>query len=80
MIRKHLNSLGLPPKDQKWVRLAIGCDGRVLVSNDIDFFDPAKKSASAAAKAAVKRSGKGPCSKALQKVYGLQVKLLEDFL
>lgn len=79
-IRKHLLSLGMPPKDHKWVRLAIGSEGRIIVTDDIDFFDPTRKNAPNASKAKIKNKGTGPCSKVLKKQYGVSVKLLQAFV
>lgn len=77
-IRKELLSIGLPQDDHKWVRLSIGCEGRVIVTDDIDFFDPTKKNASAATKEKIKSSGSGPCSKKLSKKFGIKIKRLCD--
>lgn len=79
-VRKHLLSLGLPNKDHKWVRLAIGSEGRIIVTNDVDFFDPTKKNASSASKQEVKAKGSGPCSKALLKEYGVTVRCVDAFI
>ncbi|GAA4772476.1 hypothetical protein [Novosphingobium ginsenosidimutans] len=77
-IRKHLNSLGIPTSDHKWIRLAIGSKGFVIVTNDIDFFDPSKKNATAKVKDKIKASG-GPCSKMLSKCYGITVRWTASF-
>jgi len=70
--RKHLLALGIPTKDHKWVRLAVGSTGKWIVTDDVDFFDPSKKKADKKTKDKVKCRG-GPCSKALKKVYGIDV-------
>lgn len=75
--RKQLQGLGLPKSDHKWIRLAIGCDGRKLVSGDVDFFDPGKKKASAKEKEALRLSRSGACCKALRKEFGIEVMCLE---
>lgn len=75
--RKLLLQLGIPQKDHKWVRLAIGCNGRKLVSGDIDFFDPSKKQASRSVKQAIRSARRGPCVKALKKAYRVDVLCLE---
>jgi hypothetical protein len=74
--RKDLLSVGLPPADHKWVRLAVGCGGRKLVSEDIDFFDPSKKKATAEVKKKLKERRKGPCVKHLKNSYGIQIMCL----
>lgn len=71
--RKHLLSLGLPSDDHKWVRLAIGCGGNRIVSEDVDFFDPSKKRAPAAIKEKLKANRTGACAKALRKAYNVSV-------
>ena len=74
--RKHLLSVGLPQSDHKWVRLAIGCGGRRIVSGDIDFFDPTKKNASGRIKEAIRKSRSGKCSKQLKKNYNIEIMCL----
>lgn len=74
---KALKGQGLPKKDHKWVRLALGCGGKNLVSGDIDFFDPSKKAASGQIKDAIRQSRKGPLSKFLNKEYGIAVMCLQ---
>lgn len=73
LLKQH----GLPTKDQKWVRLAIGCGGRRLVSGDIDFFDPSKKNASAETKAKLRSARRGPLRKLLKKEFDVEVMCLE---
>ncbi len=75
--RKNLLSVGLPSDDHKWVRLAIGCGGFRLVTNDIDFFDPAHKNSKAAVKTRLKSSRKGKCAKMLEKTYKVSVMCFE---
>ena len=77
-LRKMLLNLGLPKKDHKWVRLAIGCGGNLIITNDIDFFDPKKKNASAQQKKKIKENG-GSCSKFLQKKLGVEVTCMVRF-
>lgn len=74
--RKSLMLLGMPQNDHKWVRLAIGSGGKIIVTDDVDFFDPTKKMASAKTKEKIKTSGKGPCSKGLMKQFGIFVECL----
>lgn len=71
--RKRLLSYGLPQDDHKWVRLALGCRGNVIVTGDVDFFDPAKKKHSAEVKLKIRSSGRGSCSKALLKDFAVEV-------
>jgi hypothetical protein len=75
--RVRLNQLGIPKKDHKWIRLALGCGGKRLVTGDIDFFDPTKKSASAKIKSKIRAARTGPCAKGLRKEYGIEVMCLE---
>lgn len=76
--RKELLAVGLPKKDHKWVRLAIGSGGNLIVTDDIDFFDPTKKNSSSAVKQKIKNSGQGPCSTMLRKKYRIEVKQVRD--
>lgn len=75
--RRDLISVGLPQKDHKWVRLAIGCDGRRIVTGDIDFFEPRKKNASAKEKQKLRQSRKGACARMLRKSYAVEVMCFE---
>lgn len=75
---KALTAIGLPKKDHKWVKLAICCGGKTIVTNDIDFFDPKLKAASEAKKDKAKERG-GACSKALFKSFGVGVKCMVRF-
>ena len=70
---KYLLKLGMPKKDHKWVRLAIGCGGKIIITDDVDFFDPSKKRSDAATKEKIKINGNGPCSKNLRLEYGVEV-------
>lgn len=74
--RKRLTQLGIPQKDHKWVRLAVGSGGFRLVTNDVDFFDPTKKKAPANVKAKIKDNRSGECAKALKKEYNVSVMCL----
>lgn len=71
--RKQLLQYGLPQDDHKWVRLALGSDGKALVTADVDFFEPTQKKAKASVKEKIIASGRGSCSKALLKNYGVEV-------
>jgi hypothetical protein len=75
--RAILNQFGLPQKDHKWIRLALGCKGRVLVTGDIDFFDPTMKSADAKQKSKIRAARSGPCAKGLKKKLGIEIMCLE---
>lgn len=74
--RKRLIQLGMPQKDHKWVRLAIGSGGFRLVTDDVDFFDPTKKKAPANVKAKLKETRSGECAKSLKKEYKVDVMCL----
>ena len=77
-VYRPLNSVGLPKDDHKWVKLAISCDGRIIVTNDIDFFGPTAKLANEQTKLKLKQNG-GKCSKFLKKSYGIDVKCMIRF-
>ena len=71
--RKQLNSLGLPKDDHKWVRLALGCTGNVIVTGDVDFFEPSKKKAKSSVKLDIINKGSGTCSKSLKNDFAVDV-------
>jgi hypothetical protein len=77
---KILSGLGLPKKDHKWVRLAIGGQAPVLLADDIDFFDPTQKGKSAAITKKVRSSGRGPMAKYLKKEHGITPMCPEHYL
>lgn len=71
--RKKLLSYGLPPDDHKWIRLAVGCRGNILVTGDVDFFEPTMKKANAEAKKKIRQNNNGKCSKSLRKDFNVEV-------
>jgi hypothetical protein len=75
--KKALRQNGLPAKDHKWVRLALGSGGNRIVSGDVDFFDPAMKQASAALKSKLRRKRAGPFARFLRRTYGVEVMCIE---
>lgn len=75
--KRQLTNLGLPQKDHKWIRLSIGCAGRRLVTEDIDFFDPTKKTAKSHVKAQLKADRSGACAKGLRKDFDVSVMCLD---
>lgn len=77
-IHKELQNIGLPQKDHKWVRLAIGCEGRTIVTNDVDFFDPKLKNSNENLKNNARQNG-GACSKILKKKYDVEVVCIRKF-
>ena len=70
---RALIALGIPKKDHKWVRLAIGSDGKKIVTEDIDLIEPKSKKANAKTISDIKLSGKGTASKTLKKQFGVNV-------
>jgi len=72
-MHKELNNLGIPKKDHKWVRLAIGSSSNIILTDDIDLFDPTKKNSSSSNIANIKAKCAGPVSKYLKKRHGICV-------
>lgn len=74
----ELKKLGVPKSDHKWVRLAISAESGIIVTEDIDLFDPTKKmNCSSATKSRIKRDRTGPVSKYLRKKYAIEVICLQ---
>ena len=71
--RKKLLNFGLPKDDHKWVRLALGSEGRIIVSGDVDFLEPKQKRANKEVKDKIRSSGKGSCAKSLNKEFDVEV-------
>lgn len=74
--RTKLLSVGLPAPDHKWVRLAVGSGSKILITNDIDFFDPTKKRADEKTKRKIREAGTGPCAKLIYRNFGVTVEIL----
>jgi hypothetical protein len=70
---KELTGKGIPKKDHKWIRLALGSGSELIVTDDIDLFDPTRKNCCSEEKNAIKRNGTGPISKFLKKTYGVSI-------
>lgn len=70
---------GLPQKDCKWPAIAISAQADVIITEDIDLFDPKSKNATKNAKDKIKRNG-GALSKHLRKEYGVNVRTAQIFL
>ena len=70
----ELNSLGVPKKDHKWVRVARSAAAPYIVTEDIDLFDPKKKkNCTSTAAMTIKLQGKGPVAKHLRKKFSIIV-------
>lgn len=67
------NNFGLPKKDCKWVSIALGASGNVIVTEDIDLFDPKKKNLSGEHREKVMEWNIGALSKHLKKKKGIFV-------
>ena len=75
---KPLTALGIPKPDHKWIRLAISADGKAIVTEDIDLFDPKKKkNCSADLKKEIKSTRSGPVCKFLRKSLSIDVICIE---
>ena len=70
---KSLIAMSVSRKDHKYIILSCEVRAHSLVTNDIDFHDPAAKKKSAATKAKIKKSKAGPVCKHLRKCCGVNV-------
>jgi len=76
---KELKAWGLPKGEHIFFRVAAASSPTKLISDDIDFFDPSKKSCSAKVRQRCKVSGSSPICKNMKKNYGTEVVWLEAF-
>lgn len=76
---KELNSLGLPKGEHIYFRVAAAESPSTLISDDIDFFDPSKKSSSAKVRRKCKLNSSGPVCKRMKKICGVDIVCLESF-
>lgn len=76
---RDLSGLGLPKKDHKWPAIAKGAKANLILTEDIDLFDPKAKSRKSAEKTKIKDKG-GPLSKYLAKRHGIVVSTAQNFL
>lgn len=77
-VEKQLANRGFPKTgDIKYVWTALGTmqtsDGCILASEDLDFYDPKKKSGSSKTRAAIIRNHRGPVRSYLKKELSLEV-------
>lgn len=71
---RELSGLGIPKKDHKWVRLARSSSSDVIVTNDIDLFDPSrKKDCNSKIKDRIKENRSGPVCKYLRKNHRIEI-------
>lgn len=72
----HSNALrqqGLPPKDTKWIAIALGSESRIIATEDIDLFDPSEKGCSAKRREKIMSSSTGRVAKYCKKKLGVVV-------
>lgn len=82
-LRKHLRLVGLQRKDHKWIFIAIGAGSELIITNDVDLFQPDGKSKTAGAQEKIKRCRQGSLCKELRKRYGIHLSIpegVDDFL
>lgn len=72
-VRKELRKLGVPHKDHKWVFIAKGAGADLIVSEDIDLFDPKAKKWSEKKKAQLRKDSGGSVAIHLRKKHGIKV-------
>ncbi|WP_143040440.1 hypothetical protein [Rhodobacter sp. 24-YEA-8] len=77
--KRKLREMGVPAKDLKWPAIAIGSGADLIITNDIDLFDPAAKNYTSKKKDQIKRDG-GPVSKYLRKNHSIEVSKAEHFI
>lgn len=78
-LKKDLSLLGLPAKDLKWPAIAKGAGADLIITEDIDLFDPKKKNASPKQRNRIFRCG-GPVSKFLRDRHRIRVSIAQHFL
>lgn len=66
-LKQKCDKCGLPSKDYKWVGTAIGAEAKLIVSEDIDLFEPKAKTWKAARKEQIKANSEGSMAKLLKK-------------
>jgi len=67
------SKFGLPKKDIKWISIALGSSGDVILTEDIDLFDPKKKKEKGAAREKAMNWRNGELSKFLKKKHCIYV-------
>jgi hypothetical protein len=72
-ITRRCRQGGLPPSDMKWIKLCAHECVDWFLTEDIDFFDPTRKRASAAAKARAKLNRNGPMLRLIRQATGTEV-------
>lgn len=78
-LEKDLKSLGLPKKDLKWPAIAKGAKADIILTEDIDLFEPKAKSYASKKKEKIKSAG-GCVSKYLAKKHEIVVITTSAFL
>jgi hypothetical protein len=78
-LKKTLSQLGVPRKDLKWPAIALGASSDLILTEDIDLFDPKAKTFDAKKKEKIKRQG-GCVSTLLSRKHGIRVRTAACFL
>lgn len=72
-VRKDFRELGIPNEEWIFLRTAIACAPSIVISNDVDFFNPKLKAASAKAHRACKENPNAPVCKKMRKSHAVEV-------
>jgi hypothetical protein len=78
-LNRALNQLGLPKKDLKWVGIALGSGSHIIVSHDIDLFDPSEKGCDAKRRKQVMSGTSGAIASFCKKKLGIIVTTCENY-
>lgn len=78
-LKGKLKELGVPDKDLKWPAIAMGAESKLIVTDDIDLYEPRAKKYKHAAKEIIKLNG-GVVSKFLKKKHDIKVSKAEHFV
>ena len=71
--KKLIKQMGVPPKDKKYIFLAISAAATIIFSNDIDMYEPKAKGWSAAKRAKIKSVGGGTVGTWLRDNHNIRV-------
>lgn len=76
---KAIRELGLPKKDWKWIGIAIGSGSKIIVTEDIDLFDPTEKGCGAKRREAIMSGSSGKLAHFCKKKLGVLVTICANY-